>query len=75
MAEEVLQVEGMTLRGVTEGERPEVQYQHDWQPPPGTGKLYEGIERFHEQWLTPTTRSALQREVRYREKYVLDQNP
>lgn len=67
----VLRLDGMTLRGIAEGERPKVQYLHDWKPPAGTGRLYEGLNSYNVHWFEPVTRDSLQREVRYRQEYAV----
>lgn len=66
--DDVVKLQGMTIRG--NSENPNVLYVNAWQPPPGTGRLYEPVTSFNRHWFTPLTRSSLQREMRYGKRYT-----
>ncbi|MEK9765673.1 MAG: hypothetical protein VW274_04275, partial [Thalassolituus sp.] len=51
-------------------ENPNVLYVNAWQPPPGTGRLYEPVTSFNREWFRPLTRDSLQREIRYGQQYT-----
>jgi hypothetical protein len=66
--DDVVKLQGMTIRG--NSENPNVLYVNAWQPPPGTGRLYEPVTSFNRHWFQPLTRSSLQREMRYGKRYT-----
>ena len=61
--DDVVRLQGMTIRG--NSENPNVLYINAWQPPPGTGRLYEPVTSFNRHWFQPLTRDSLKREIRY----------
>ncbi|TNC89633.1 MAG: hypothetical protein CSH36_12410 [Thalassolituus sp.] len=66
--DDVVRLQGMTIHG--NSENPNVLYVNAWQPPPGTGRLYEPVTSFNRHWFTPLTRESLQREIRYGKRYT-----
>ncbi len=68
---EVIRLDGVTIQG--NSENPNVLFVNAWQPPPGTGRLYQGITNFNQHWLTPVSRESLARETHYSKRYV--ENP
>lgn len=67
-AEDVVRLQGMTIKG--NSENPNVLYINAWQPPPGTGRLYQPITSFNAHWFKPITRDSLLREIRYGKQYI-----
>ncbi|TNC85941.1 MAG: hypothetical protein CSH37_06250 [Thalassolituus sp.] len=67
-ADDVVRLQGMTIRG--NSENPNVLYINAWQPPPGTGRLYEPVTSFNRHWFRPLTRDSLLREIRYGKQYT-----
>jgi len=67
-ADDVVRLQGMTIRG--NSENPNVLYVNAWQPPPGTGRLYEPVTSFNREWFRPLTRDSLKREIRYGKQYT-----
>ena len=65
--DDVVRLQGMTIRGSSE--TPNVLYINAWQPPPGTGRLYEPVTSFNRHWFRPLTRDSLKREIRYGKRY------
>ncbi len=65
--DDVVRLQGMTIRG--NSENPNVLYINAWQPPPGTGRLYEPVTSFNRHWFRPLTRDSLKREIRYGKRY------
>ena len=68
---DVIRLDGVTIQG--NSENPNVLFVNAWQPPPGTGRLYQGITSFNKHWLTPVSRESLARETHYSKRYV--ENP
>ncbi|MAQ99243.1 MAG: hypothetical protein CMI00_01765 [Oceanospirillaceae bacterium] len=68
---DVIRLDGVTIQG--NSENPNVLFVNAWQPPPGTGRLYQGITSFNQHWLTPVSRESLARETHYSKRYV--ENP
>lgn len=66
--DDVVRLQGMTIHG--NSENPNVLYVNAWQPPPGTGRLYEPVTSFNRHWFTHLTRESLQREIRYGKRYT-----
>jgi len=66
--DDVVRLQGMTIRG--NSENPNVLYINAWQPPPGTGRLYEPVTSFNRHWFRPLTRDSLKREIRYGKRYT-----
>lgn len=66
--DDVVRLQGMTIRG--NSENPNVLYVNAWQPPPGTGRLYEPVTSFNRHWFKPLTRNSLLREIRYGKRYT-----
>lgn len=69
--DDVIRLDGVTIQG--NSENPNVLFVNAWQPPPGTGRLYQGITSFNKHWLTPVSRESLARETHYSKRYV--ENP
>jgi len=67
-ADNVVRLEGFSIQG--NSEEPNVIYVTPWQPPPGTGRLYQPVTSYRQQWLQETDRDSFQRELRYAERYA-----
>lgn len=67
-ADNVVRLEGFSIQG--NSEEPNVIYVTPWQPPPGTGRLYQSVTSYRQQWLQETDRDSFQRELRYAERYA-----
>ncbi len=65
---DVIRLDGVTIQG--NSENPNVLFVNAWQPPPGTGRLYQSITNFNQHWLTPVSRESLARETHYSKRYV-----
>ncbi|MAD43958.1 MAG: hypothetical protein CMI02_18620 [Oceanospirillaceae bacterium] len=66
--EQVIRLEGISIQG--NSEEPNVMYIMPWRAPPGTGRLYQPINSYRQQWLEPTDRARFNRELRYAERYA-----
>ena len=67
-AEDVIRLEGISIQG--NSQEPNVMYIMPWSAPPGTGRLYQPISSYRDQWLQPTDRDRLNREMRYAGRYL-----
>ncbi|WP_430462580.1 hypothetical protein ACQUQU_07285 [Thalassolituus sp. LLYu03] len=67
-ADNVVRLEGISIQG--NSEEPNVLYITPWQPPPGTGRLYQPVSSYRQQWLSETDRQSFNRELRYAERYA-----
>jgi hypothetical protein len=61
-AAEVIRLDGISIQGNSE---PNVLYITPWQAAPGTGRLFSPVDSYREQWLKPTSRQVMRREVKY----------
>ena len=68
IADNVVRLEGISIQG--NSEEPNVMYVTPWRPPPGTGRLYQPINSYREQWLQGIDRDSFRREMRYAERYA-----
>ncbi len=68
LADNVVRLEGISNQG--NSEEPNVMYVTPWRPPPGTGRLYQPINSYREQWLQSIDRDSFRREMRYAERYA-----
>ncbi|MCD8521579.1 MAG: hypothetical protein LRY66_11935 [Saccharospirillaceae bacterium] len=67
-ADNVVRLEGISIQG--NSEEPNVMYVTPWRPPPGTGRLYQPINSYREQWMQSIDRDSFHREMRYAERYA-----
>lgn len=67
-AADLVRLEGISIQG--NSEEPGVMYIMPWQAPPGTGRLYQPVRSYRDQWLTEISRDSFQREIRYAERYA-----
>jgi hypothetical protein len=64
----VVRLQGISIKG--NSENPNVLYVTAWQPPPGTGRLYEPVTSYSRHWFQSISRDSLGREMRYGELYT-----
>ncbi|MBQ0726356.1 MAG: hypothetical protein KBT77_03290, partial [Thalassolituus oleivorans] len=50
----VVRLQGISIKG--NSENPNVLYVTAWQPPPGTGRLYEPVTSYSRHWFQPISR-------------------
>jgi len=67
-ADNVVRLEGISIQG--NSEEPDIVYSVPWSPPPGTGRLYQPINSYRQQWLESIDRTRFNRELRYAERYA-----
>ena len=59
--ENVVRLDGISIQG--SNEEPDVIYITPWRQPPGTGRLFEPVKSYRDQWLQPIDAEKLQREI------------
>ena len=67
-ADNVVRLEGISIQG--NSQEPAVMFITPWQAPPGTGRLYQPVSSYRDQWITEIDRDSLLREMRYAERYA-----
>lgn len=67
-ADNVVRLEGISIQG--NSEEPAVMFITPWQAPPGTGRLYQPVTSYRDQWIKEIDRDSLIREIRYAERYA-----
>lgn len=66
--DDVIRLQGISIQG--NAEEPRVLYITPWQPPPGTGRLYQPVYSYRDHWMQPLDRSSLRREMYYAERFL-----
>lgn len=60
---DVIKLEGISIQG--NSEEPNVLYITPWQEAPGAGYLFSPVKSYRDQWLKPTSRTSMKREINY----------
>jgi hypothetical protein len=60
---DVIKLEGISIQG--NSEEPNVLYITPWQEAPGAEYLFSPVKSYRDQWLKPTSRKSMKREINY----------